>query len=195
MATSFMSEVHCAKFTDKVKSKFKKVKSKFSNKYAMSSKDARTLTKAVSTMSELGSTIRGMKKFVKLVKNMPKQAGKQDASFKDKIKEATATVTDDIDIMNFSKTSGTLKSIINDLYKSIGKAVETVAGLMKTYNVDEDDKDAAKKKVIYSKLKAIHEGLEEIYEAMQNKLEPNKNKKVKAKSNENDDTEEDDEAE
>ena len=209
MATSFVTDVHCAKSTNKetkaksgsnkvknvwnkgsnkVKIGWNKIKNKFSNKDAMDSKDAKVLKNAVSTMSELGSIIPGMQKFAKLVKNVTKQAGKQDESFKNNIEDVAKIVTENINSRGakLRSASGTLKSIINDLYKSIGKAVETVAGLMQTYDVDEDDKDAAKKKVIYGKLIAIHKGLKQIYEAMKNQIEP------EAASDENDQTEQDD---
>lgn len=198
MATSFVTDVHCAESTNKetkaksgsnkVKIGWNKIKNKFSNKDAMDSKDAKVLKNAVSTMSELGSIIPGMQKFAKLVKNVTKQAGKQDESFKNNIEDVAKIVTENINSRGakLRSASGTLKSIINDLYKSIGKAVETVAGLMQTYDVDEDDKDAAKKKVIYGKLKAIHGGLTKIYKAMKNQIEP------EAASDENDQTEQDD---
>jgi len=181
MITSFSADVYAAKFVDKIKSGVKKVKNKFKNKYAMDSKDAKKLKKAMSPISELGVTIKGMKNFVKLVKNMPKKAGVVDGVFQEKISEASEEVAEDIESLNLNKASGTLKSIFTDLYKSIKEAIKTVSNLVKAYDVrDKKDQDATKKKEIYKKLTAIRDGLKKMSEAMQDKLEPKKASKIKS---------------
>ncbi len=204
MATSFVTDVHCAKSTNKetkaksgsnkVKIGWNNIKNKFSNKDAMDSKDAKVLKNAVSIMSELGHVIGGMTEFAKIVEDMPKKAGVADGLVERKIKVATKIVTENINSRGtkLRSASGTSRSIIKELYESIGKAVEKVAGLEKAYKKVKDGEDVVKKKTMRNKLIAIHKGLKQIYEAMKNQIEPNA-KSVEDNEDEQEETETDDE--